>query len=746
MPSLFDSLIALAREEEVAQVIAQFTSVERCRWRPVGDSENNLATINLGSDPAAGVVERITNAIDAVLEREWEERGRPADITSPRAAVAGWFHIEAAGSAAAQDRDAPRFRELADRVRITLRDSGEGHRPTIDIRDRGTGLAADEFAATILSLQRNRKLRRLFLAGEFGQGGSTALSYSPYTTIISRPHGGAQPVAVTVVRFNRGDPKVDKHGVYEYLVSVADDGPFTYDVDEERFAPGTLVRHIAMDLGKYRSALTAETSSLWYLANHYLFDPVLPFVVEEARPNSDQGKTLIVAGNHRRLSRATETEYRRSAYHAFRDGRVSVNWWVLSAEGEEARNRITRYTLPSKPIVITYNGQKQGELPNTIIKNDLKLPYLERYLIVHLDCDLLDAESRRQLFPTTRESLRDTSLMEELRQLVTDILYGDEELRRLDRERKQRFIRHLDSRSVENIRRRLARRVKATVRAGGRGRSPRAAPPGEGDGRTPPEPIPVNEPPTLLEVVSPTPRRVYAGRRFSLRFRTDADPAYFVDPDAFIAIVDPRRFGRYTGTTNVRDGHGVAYFETSEEAEVGARAEVALEVRPRGSEALGVCVDALVIPLPEDAATDPGKVPTPNINPQWVSAGDAFWVERDWDESSVAAVVREADSVDVYVSADNRRLNSLLARAQRRNMETVDSLKEFYLEHTAFHALLAELDTERARAHLGGELGHVDAEQLELERELELARACETVCGIMEQIFEFFATAARSGE
>ena len=39
------------------------------------DRENNLATINLSSDPAAGLVERVTNAIDAVLEREWVQRG-----------------------------------------------------------------------------------------------------------------------------------------------------------------------------------------------------------------------------------------------------------------------------------------------------------------------------------------------------------------------------------------------------------------------------------------------------------------------------------------------------------------------------------------------------------------------------------------------------------------------------------------------------------------------------------------------
>jgi hypothetical protein len=104
---------------------------------------------------------------------------------------------------------------------------------------------------------------------------------------------------------------------------------------------------------------------------------------------------------------------------------VTLTWWVLAATGEAARNRLTQYVLASKPIVVTYNGQKQGDFPNTIIKNDLRLPYLERYLIVHVDCDQLDNESRRQLFPSTREALRDLPIGDDLRRLIIDTLGGD---------------------------------------------------------------------------------------------------------------------------------------------------------------------------------------------------------------------------------------------------------------------------------------------------------------------------------
>src|SRR5690606_1822834 len=145
-----------------------------------------------------------------------------------------------------------------------------------------------------------------------------------------------------------------------------------------------------MDLGKYHSLMTAPTGSLWYLTHHYLFDPVLPFRIVEGRPNKSQGANRFVGGNFRRLSRGESAdddsgtvEYKRSASIGFRNGHITLYWWVLSATGDlqQARNRITNYVLPSRPIVLTFNGQKQGDLPNTVIKSDLKLPYLERYLV-----------------------------------------------------------------------------------------------------------------------------------------------------------------------------------------------------------------------------------------------------------------------------------------------------------------------------------------------------------------------------
>lgn len=745
-PALFSKILAATRVRDITDLLSDFDEHGRIAWKPVGGNDNNLAIINLGSDPAAGVIERITNAFDAILELEWIERGQPAHLMSPRSAVEQWLQIRDGRLATVEDLRDRDIQALAKRITVTLRDSERVDRPTIDIRDAGIGLKAEDFGDSILSLNKSRKLRKLFLAGAFGQGGSTALAYSHYTLIVSRekamsdgspgrPRSG--PVAFTLVRFNSGDALVDKHGLYEYMVDHATGHPFTFPVPDRDFSHGTLVRHVSMDLSKYRAVLTSPTGSLWWLVHNYLFDPVLPLRMVEERTNSGQGEARTAGGNYRLLTRGDKTEYQRVASLTFRDGTVNVSWWVLSADGSDsARDRITQYVQPSKPIIVTYNGQKQGDFSNSLIKTDLRLPYLERYLVVHVDCDKLDNESRRQLFPTTREALRDTGIGEELKRLILDTLSGDETLHRLDRERKQRYMSRVDSASVENIRRRLATRVRNVMLAAAGGRGPRVLPPPGPDNPTPRPAIPMQEPPTLLEITSPSPRRVYAGKRFTINFKTDADAAYFLNPDTFIAIIDPPGFGQYSGTTNVRDGYGTAYFLAADDMVVGTTSTVTLEVRPRRAASLRASVPVEVVALPEATGTGSGRTPTPNINPIWVIEGDRFWIDNSWNPSSVAKVVQSDESVEVYVSAGNTKLNNLITRAQRRATATVDTIKDFYLEHIAFFAMLAALDTERARPVTDDGTERPAPEQ---DNERELQRGCETICGVAEDMFEVIA-------
>src|SRR3712207_5939459 len=60
--------------------------------RPVGDRPNNIGTIRVGSDPALGLVERVTNGMDALLHLG--KLAHPADNpATPREAAKEWYDV-----------------------------------------------------------------------------------------------------------------------------------------------------------------------------------------------------------------------------------------------------------------------------------------------------------------------------------------------------------------------------------------------------------------------------------------------------------------------------------------------------------------------------------------------------------------------------------------------------------------------------------------------------------------------------
>ena len=238
------------KAEEVRKVLIKIGK-SKMRWEPVGKRKNNLATINIGTDPASGVVERITNAIDAILEKEWKEQGEPEGIRTPRRASELWYDIEDGKLSRIESARDKKIENLSKRIIVTLYESGQNTKPTVEIRDKGIGLEPEQFSKTILDLNGNNKIEKHHLMGAYGQGGSTALSYNNLTLIISKPFFSDQrktkKVAWTVVRINEGDINKDKHEWYEYMVENSTGQPFTTEISDEEFDLSDVTDHIIAD-------------------------------------------------------------------------------------------------------------------------------------------------------------------------------------------------------------------------------------------------------------------------------------------------------------------------------------------------------------------------------------------------------------------------------------------------------------------------------------------------------------------
>lgn len=736
MKEIFTDLLNAHTTSEVTNVLIKIGK-SKIRWEPVGGRKNNLATINIGTDPAAGVAERITNAIDAVLEKEWVSQQEPTDLKSPRRASEMWYGIEEGKISKIKDPHDSRIKDLSDKIQVTLYDSGKDSKPTVEIRDKGIGLEPEQFSKTILDLNGNNKIGKLHLMGAYGQGGSTALSYNDLTIIISKPYFGDQrkkkKVAWTIVRINAGDVNKDKHEWYEYMVDNSTGQPFVTEISDEIFEPGTLVRHIMMDLGRYKGKITTPSNSLWYLSHNYLFDTIIPFTISDRRKDRKDNRT--VTGNNRLLTYTENLEYFQEVPLTFKDGKVIIYYWVLNTTGEDPKNRINHYTQPSNPIVITFNGQKQGSLGNSIIKNDLKLPFLDRYIIVQIEADNMDNDSKRQLFSSTRESLRDTSILEELKKLTIDTLGEDDELKRLDRERKQRYFTKEDTQVLDSLRKRLARRINSFLKSSGQGTSVTATTTNESTNTEKLPEIPVEDPPTFFEVLTKSPKYVYPNKTFSIKFKTDAHPNYFARTETFVAFIEPQSFGMFTGTAKVVDGYGLAYFKVGEETEVGDLGQITLELRPPRQKSFASTVDVEAIENPENSSPNgDGKNNTPNIEVMYVYKNDNTFQEYGWDENSVAEVVDDQDGVIIFVSAENKNLNKLVVRAQRQNEHAVENIKNKYLEHISFYAfMLNSKKPENFQVEGETEISSLIYQKI---RESELENASETICGMINDFFE----------
>lgn len=753
MKRTFELLMKANTVKEVTDILIDLTEDADLDWLPVGGFKDNVATINMGTDPAAGLAERITNAIDAVLELEWLKQNKPADIESPRTASQKWFSITEGKLNSIENASDKKISELARRIKVTMRDSERENYPTVEIRDNGIGIRGEDFKSTILSLHGQNKLSKLFLMGAYGQGGSTALSYNNYTIIISKPaikDKKEKPlVSWTIVRINPGNIKTDKLEWFEYCVNKTTQSPFTIELGDKEFEHGTLVRHVAMDVSKYTAKMTGPTSSLWYLVHHYLFDPIIPFTITgERKKDLNQGKVenRSVFGNNRRLTRGggdekALTQYQQAVTQTFRDGKVTIYYWVLTLEGSDKPwERIKNYTQPSYPIIITHNGQKQGQLTNTIIKNDLKLPFIEKYLVVQIECDELDNESKRHLFSSTRESLRDTSILDELKRLAIDTLNEDDELKRLDKERKDRYLKKDESEALDKLRQRLASRINSFVKAGGGGKTVKATDTKDSIKSKKQPAIPVSDPPTFLEIITPLPKEVFIGKTFSIKFKTDAHPSYFQNPDAFLAVIEPHSFGSFTGTARVTDGYGIAYFKARENLEPQTKGKITLELRPPRQKTLSDNIDVTAVPLVEDADSNKkGTKNVPNIQVITVNENEAYYKENGWNYDSVADVDINSDAVTIFINDSNRHLTKLIERAQQYSVEAVESVKYRYREHIAFCTYM--IDQNKIEDRLSKEDGReISNDHIQAIKKAALENACETIVGMIRDFFQVIIT------
>ena len=602
--NLYDAVMAATCVADLVKAVAEYTARNGSGVSevPVGRRPNNRGVIEVASDPGRSLIERVTNAHDAILELEFERHSGMPECRSPREAAAAWLGVpEKEGLAGLTNKER---QDLAAATVVRL-EPGEGTQSRlVSVIDRGLGISADELENTILSLNGSNKIQKHYLAGTYGQGGSSTLAFCKYVVIASR-HRDSERIAFTIIRYEDLPAEDYKTGRYVYVVE--NDAPLVTNAKEGDMEHGTVVRHFGYDLTRYTSPLGPR--SLYGVLGRILFDPVSAIRLE----NQVHGWNRTIKGARNALNgaidegddaRGPSLDHHVPMFSVFLGdhGAISVEYWVLTRpKAKDGRKRTSKpsenFVEAGKPIVLSHNGQNQGEITGRLIKEDADLPYLQTQarLICHINCDRLAPSAKRSLFSSSRERSREGFLLGRIREELARLLRADDELVRLNEEAREQSLRERDETAQRQMRRQVAHLLRLVGAALEEVKGTKDAKEGTGGAKPKPprpKPLPItpSEPPTYIRVLWDENEEIpfYAGQRRYLRVETDANSDYH-DADnptksrINIAVGDELKV---FSTSPLKGGRMRIGVECAESVVIGAAGSVRVELYRKGLPAL----------------------------------------------------------------------------------------------------------------------------------------------------------------
>ena len=413
--------------------------LEATMWKPLGGIENNYGIVeNQQADPMAALTELIVNSIDAILLKNYHEY------------VDDEYTGDEFGTlnAAADTLIDPDVED----IRLTADGTGEKSL-SLTLSDTGCGQLPERFEETFLGFLQPGKTKQQygFLQGNYGMGSSGVLPFCGergYKLVLSAGVGRPGEWSWTLVRKNRTKDR------YEYLTLDGDVLTFMGTVNDQ--VTGSIVKLFDFAV----EAKTRFTTSFRYRLERYLLNTPVPLTLADTRGDS-QPDVTTTNGLFDTLDRYDElvASDQTIAYNFedttldTRDVRIilfedDASLEVLKADGSfrhergydpvAAKNRhfVGGKKHRDQAIFFVINGQTHGDQGRTFIRNRCSLPHVAGDVLVFVDFSTLDDSSVVDLFPASRDRLRNSpsarTLKHELESLLetNDVLVGEERRRR----------------------------------------------------------------------------------------------------------------------------------------------------------------------------------------------------------------------------------------------------------------------------------------------------------------------------
>jgi hypothetical protein len=784
---LFVRVSAATRADEIRSILTEIgdhADVEldqpfgplNASWHAFNDSLSNISSIGLGTKPGRSLTERITNAMDAVLEAR-----KPNGVALPHScwsAMKQWFGRPITGPDEGLFRWKYSDGDFDKLIHVILQNSGAEGAPTVDVLDAGIGLASEQLPSTILSIQRGNKLTKLYLIGAFGQGGASTLAFADYAVIISRHKDSPSVVSFTVIRvLNLSDAY--KEDAYAYLTLWSADGavtilhvtregalplyPTVHGVKLPTLAYGTLVRHIAYKLPGISGSLSPSPGNLYHFLHTSMFDPLFPFRVVDIR-DAEKARDELVTGNRNRLMRRVvikekekekdeDTEdriqmrYHRPMEYVTPHGgtapTIGIEYWVVFASKKGKEGQVLRHSSselfaqPRHPIIGTLNGQNQGELTAKTLQ-DIGLGMVARHLVIHIDASQANSKIRRELFVTNREGFKEGDVLHDLTRVLQEMLQEDEELYRIEKELTARLTRREAESASKEVKEQIARllldagfeaRKEGPSRTAGDGTETTVVRERKKRPYVKLEPLPTLPYPQVTKFMIFAPRPGMEIRKDdteSLLIQTDADAQF--DREGRVAMRAEPGILEQVGKAPLRGGRLRWRLRPTTDAPVGATGRiVATLTRPDGSQLHDEIPFNVLVQREETTKKAKGPVPDFDVLP--VSPEDeALWgelwpnIDSDAAPEQLASVaykpLKASGQIVVYYSTVFGPYKAMIEKLKLEGSSLAELFETSYKVWIGYHGILQE----NAKPELPEGLSEEDADTLREDDRVRVAQ------------------------
>ena len=464
--ALLTELLEAENEEAVIAALESRNLLKAMdRWCYLGNMPNNQSIVHgQQSTPAAALVEKFTNSLDAILMRRCKANAiDPRSSNAPQSmskAVETFFGDDLV------DRTASQVRSFAE-VSMVLYATGSKARPCLSLYDAGEGQLAQNFPRTFCSLiygsdEGSYKGAIPFVQGRFNMGGTGVLPFCSdkykLQLIVSRvppdvAKANDHEWAYTILcffsskqnpswRYLLGPDKLILTAGTETLGLVPKVAAKSGEIcaPRERKVPsGTLIK-----MYDYKAARSNICGEQFKKLQEYLLRPALPLRVMECREAYKANVMGVTVWD--RLSAWSEDRLEKG----FEEG-ASISIKLDTGETIPAEVRVFKISKdvddeddqPQTGLRALINGQSHAKRDAQFFRTKaVDKEHIAGSMLVTLDCTELGQDARNALFMSNRETFREDPLLIELLKKLQKELHDHEGLDELNSRRYEEKIKN----------------------------------------------------------------------------------------------------------------------------------------------------------------------------------------------------------------------------------------------------------------------------------------------------------------